>query len=110
MRVGMMGLTAWSFLMASAHGAGLMVLPVVLAAAPPHSSEHAAHVSGAAETISGAFATGVHGVGYFLATAIAASVCYEIAGLTWLRRGWVNLDAVWAIALIVTGVVALLMI
>jgi hypothetical protein len=50
----------------------------------------------------------VHGVGYLLATAIAASVCYEIAGLTWLRKGWVNLDAVWAVALILTGAVAVL--
>lgn len=109
MRVGMVGLTVWSFLMASAHGAGLMVLPVVLAAAP-HQSDHGGHASGLASAMSGAFATGVHGVGYLLATALAATVCYEIIGLTWLRRGWVNLDAVWAIALILTGVVALFMI
>jgi hypothetical protein len=108
MRVGMMGLTAWSFLMASAHGAGLMVLPVVLAAAPLAPSEHGAHLAGVGGAMSGAVATGVHGVGYLLATAIAASVCYEIAGLTWLRKGWVNLDAVWAVALILTGAVAVL--
>jgi hypothetical protein len=107
MRVGMIGLTVWSFLMASAHGAGLMVLPVVLAAAPRH-SDHGGHTSGLA--MSGAFATGVHGVGYLLATALAATVCYEIVGLTWLRKGWVNVDALWAAALILTGVVALFMI
>jgi hypothetical protein len=110
MRVGMMGLTVWSFLMASAHGAGLMVLPVVLAAAPQHAADHAGHGGGVANAMSGAFATAVHGVGYLLATALAATVCYEVIGLTWLRRGWVNLDAVWAIALIVTGAVALFMI
>ena len=110
MRVGMMGLTVWSFLMASAHGAGLMVLPVVLAAGPPLSADHGGHASGVANAMSGAFATAVHGVGYLLATALAATVCYEMIGLTWLRRGWVNLDAVWAIALILTGVVALFMI
>ena len=108
MRVGMIGLTAWSFLMASAHGAGLMVLPVVLAASPQHAADHGGHVNGVA--MSGAFATAVHGVGYLLATAFAATVCYEIIGLTWLRRGWVNLDAVWAVALIVTGMVAFLVI
>jgi hypothetical protein len=106
----MMGLTVWSFLMASAHGAGLMVLPVVLAAGPQYSADHGGHASGVANAMSGAFATAVHGVGYLLATALAATVCYEIIGLTWLRRGWVNLDAVWAIALILTGVVALFMI
>jgi len=110
MRVGMMGLTVWSFLMASAHGAGLMVLPVVLAAAPQHSADHSGHASGVASAMSGAFATAVHGAGYLLATALAATVCYEIIGLKWLRRGWVNLDAVWAVALILTGVVALFMI
>ena len=110
MRVGMMGLTVWSFLMASAHGAGLMVLPVVLAAAPRYPADHSGHASGVASAMSGAFATAVHGAGYLLATALAATVCYEIIGLTWLRRGWVNLDVVWAMALILTGIVALFMI
>lgn len=51
MQVGMRDLTVWSFLMASAHGAGLMVLPLVLtAAAGPH---HAHHAAAAAGVISG---------------------------------------------------------
>jgi len=107
MRVSMMGLTVWSFLMASAHGAGLMVLPVVLAATPQHPSDHGAHAGQVASAMSGAFATAVHGIGYLVATALAATVCYEVVGLTWLRKGWVNLDAVWGVALILTGVVAL---
>ena len=42
MQVSMMDLTVWSFLMASAHGAGLMVLPLVLGtAAAPHCAAHA---------------------------------------------------------------------
>jgi hypothetical protein len=109
MRVGMMGLTVWSFLMASAHGAGLMVLPVVLAATPGHPSDHAAHGGQVVSAMSGALATAVHGIGYLLATALAATLCYEVIGLTWLRRGWVNLDAVWAVALVLTGAVALFM-
>jgi hypothetical protein len=107
MRVGMVGLTAWSFLMASAHGAGLMVLPVVLAAAPPHAAHHAS-MSSAADPMTGLMATAVHGAGYLAATALVAALCYETIGLAFLRKAWVNLDLVWAAALIVTGIVALM--
>src|SRR4029450_130592 len=62
MQVGFRELTIWSFLMASAHGAGLMVLPVVLAG--PHAHHHAVS-QGAA---SGIWATLVHTLGYFTVT------------------------------------------
>src|SRR5262245_27640737 len=100
MQVGFRELTIWSFLMASAHGAGLMVLPVVL------SGPHAHHaVQGSA---GGVWATLVHTLGYFCVPAAVALLVYKILGSAMLRRSWVNLDLIWAIALIVTGVVALL--
>ena len=102
MQVGFRDLTIWSFLMASAHGAGLMVLPVVLAG--PHAHHHAASQGAAA----GGWATLVHTLGYFSVTAAAALLVYQKFGLAMLRRSWFNLDLIWAIALIVTGVVALL--
>jgi hypothetical protein len=102
MQVGFRQLTIWSFLMASAHGAGLMVLPVVLAAGP-HAHHHAAS-SGAA---GGVWATLIHTLGYFAVTAAAALLVYQKFGLAMLRRSWINLDLIWAIALVVTGLVAL---
>ena len=102
MQVGFRELTIWSFLMASAHGAGLMVLPVVLAG--PHAHHHA-ESHGAA---SGAGATLIHTLGYLTVTAAVALLVYQKFGLAMLRRSWFNLDLIWAIALVVTGFVALL--
>ena len=101
MQVGFRDLTIWSFLMASAHGAGLMVLPVVMAG--PHAHHHMAH--GAS---SGVWATLVHTLGYFTVTAAIALLVYQKFGLAMLRRSWFNLDLIWAIALVVTGLVAAL--
>lgn len=102
MRVGFRELTIWSFLMASAHGAGLMVLPVMLAG--PHMHHHA----GAEGVAYGVWATLFHTLGYFTVTAAAALLVYQKFGLVMLRRSWFNLDLIWAIALVVTGVVALM--
>jgi hypothetical protein len=102
MQVGFRDLTIWSFLMASAHGAGLMVLPVVLAG--PHAHHHAA-LQGAG---SGVWATLIHTAGYLTVTAAVALLVYRKFGLAMLRRAWINLDLIWAVALIVTGLVALL--
>lgn len=101
MQVGFRELTVWSFLMASAHGAGLMVLPMVLAG--PHAHHHAVS-QGAA---SGIWATLIHTLGYFTVTAAVALLVYHKFGLAMLRRSWFNLDLIWAIALVVTGLAAL---
>jgi hypothetical protein len=102
MQVGFRELTIWSFLMASAHGAGLMVLPVVLAG--PHAHHHAAAQAAAG----GVWATLIHTLGYFSVTALVALLVYQRFGLAMLRRSWFNLDLIWAIALVVTGFAALL--
>jgi hypothetical protein len=107
MQVGMKDLTLWSFLMASAHGAGLMVLPLVLAAAAgPH---HAHHATAATGTWPGVFATVVHSVGYLAVSAGIALVVFEKLGVGLLRKAWFNLDLVWAVALVVTGVLTVAM-
>lgn len=107
MRVGLAGLTAWSFLMASAHGAGLMVVPFVLnGAAPAVAAGHAAHGGPDLGVIGpgGALAlAGIHALGYLIVSAAIAAVVYEKVGLRFLRTGWLNLDLVWAVALIATG-------
>lgn len=100
MQVGFRELTIWSFMMASAHGAGLMVLPVVLAG--PHAHHHMPSQGASG----GLWATLIHTLGYFTVTALVALLVYKKLGLSMLRRTWFNLDLVWAIALVVTGVVA----
>ncbi|MGP0071807.1 MAG: hypothetical protein ACLPWF_07730 [Bryobacteraceae bacterium] len=115
MQVGFLDLTVWSFLMASAHGAGLMVLPIVLHAAstnamPPGHEHHMqmAADSGALSGWTGIGATVIHTLGYLSVTGLVAVLVYRKLGLSLLRQGWFNLDLVWAAALIVTGCVALI--
>jgi hypothetical protein len=110
MQVGFGGLTFWSFLMASAHGAGLMLLPIVLpsaaASAMPAGHQHHMQVAAGAPW-TGVAATLVHTLGYLSVTAAVALLAYRKFGLALLRKAWFNLDLVWAAALIVTGCVAL---
>jgi hypothetical protein len=100
-------LAIWSFLMASSHGAGLMVLPLVLGDVPVDT--HADHVMAATLSLAGfdwlgAASALVHTAGYLLVTGVIAVVVYERVGLRFLRTAWVNLDLIWAAALIVTGI------
>jgi hypothetical protein len=105
MQVGPWSLTLWSFLMASAHGAGLMVVPVFLSMATVQADGachvHSAPISNAPEAA--LFATTLHAAGYLAVTAIVALVVFHKLGLSLLRRAWFNLDLIWASALIVTG-------
>lgn len=115
MQVGFRDLTFWSFLMASAHGAGLMVLPIVLHAtsantanAMPSGHEHHMRMAGGSGPWAGIAATLIHTLGYLSVTALVALLVYRKFGLALLRKAWFNLDLVWATALIVTGCVALI--
>jgi hypothetical protein len=110
MRVGMGGLTAWSFLMATAHGAGLMVVPVFMGMSAG-SGGHVHQGASAASTNAGAalLATGVHAVSYLAVTALVAVLVFEKVGVGILRRAWFNLDVVWAGALVMTGAVTLML-
>jgi len=106
MRVGIGGLTLWSFLMASAHGAGLMVAPVFLGitmAAEQH-NHHSMLVTNASSAL---LATGMHAAGYLLVTAVVAALVFEKLGVRLLRTAWFNLDRVWALSLVATGLVTL---
>jgi hypothetical protein len=96
MRVGFRDLTIWSFLMASAHGAGLMLLPVMFAISPAYTG----HVHAAAPQQPWMLAVAVHTLGYLAAIAVIGIVVYRYVGLAFLRRAWINLDALWATALI----------
>jgi hypothetical protein len=108
MRVSMGGLTVWSFLMATAHGAGLMVMPVVMGMSMSAAGEHAHHMPGAGGgTAAAFFATGLHAVGYLAVTAVVAVLVFEKLGVGILRRAWINLDVIWSATLIATGTLSL---
>jgi hypothetical protein len=111
MQVGFRDLTIWSFLMASAHGAGLMLLPwlMTMPADVSAAGDHAAHAISANAGASwvGLLAVGTHTVAYLCVMTLAAWVVYRRLGLAFLRRAWFNLDWVWAGALIVTGIAVL---
>jgi hypothetical protein len=114
MRVNSAELATWSFLMATAHGAGLMVLPLVMGRmSPSGSSDHVHHMaaamlgSGGNDWI-GLSAALVHTVGYLLVTGIIAVIVYERVGVRFLRSAWINLDLIWSVALLGTGLATLL--
>ncbi len=109
MRVNFKDLTIWSFLMASAHGAGLMLAPLLLRMPTAGHSGHMHHgpssmTDSAAMLLS---AVGVHTLSFFLVTGIVAIVVYEVVGLALLRKAWFNLDMLWSIALMIAGIVTL---
>jgi hypothetical protein len=111
MQVNNRELATWSFLMATAHGAGLMVLPLVLGGSPPPAHVHhlAAEMIGAgAPESAGLAAALVHTAGYLLVTGLVAVIVYKKVGVRFLRTAWVNLDLLWAVALVITGVVTAL--
>ena len=112
MQVGFRDLTVWSFLMASAHGAGLMVLPFVMAPTAPLAAAghgHAHHIAAAGNVATvNAAAVGVHTMAYFVVMTLAAWAVYRRLGLSLLRTAWFDMDRVWAVALVATGIAVLL--
>src|SRR5271170_1863722 len=111
MQVGFRDLTVWSFLMASAHGAGLMVVPILLHSNTVEAQSRIAghdHISHTVTPLAGMLATGVHTVAYLAVTGLLAWVVYRKLGLALLRNAWLNFDLVWAAALVATGLVTLL--
>jgi len=109
MRVGVGGLTWWSFLMASAHGAGLMVLPFFLTLTIAAQAPACHGTAASTQAGLGAAATLAHGLGYLAATAAAAWVVVQYLGLGLLRKAWINLDIIWAGALVITGSLTLIL-
>ncbi|SDX16486.1 hypothetical protein SAMN05444487_11157 [Marininema mesophilum] len=107
MRVGFRDLSVWSFTMALAHGAGLMLIPVFLVG-QDHSTMHSAHGDtpmffGWVEYLMG---IGLHTAVFLCVTAGIAWLVYRKLGLLFLRKAWFNLDIIWAIALFLSGVIA----
>ena len=95
------GLALWSFLMASAHGAGLMLIPVVMPLCLAGVAGAGAHRRRRSPIALAAL--GVHTAAMLATIAAIALVVYRWVGVAFLRRGWINLDLVWTAALLVCG-------
>ncbi|QFZ18322.1 hypothetical protein [Saccharothrix syringae] len=118
MRVGGPALALWSLLMSTAHGAGLMLLPLLLASPPDragagagaaHGAAHGhAHPTGGGDVASTALALLVHTASMLAVMGVLAVVVHRVVGLEVLRRAWVNFDVVWACVLVLSGVFLLI--
>jgi len=121
MRVGFKDLTAWSFIMASAHGAGLMLVPVLLKlSGTMQDMEHQAHEAHEhwghsvhlfltnPAALADIAAVAVHTIAMFAVMAALALVVYDRLGLMILKRTWFNVDLLWAGTLVAAGSLALI--
>jgi hypothetical protein len=106
MTVGMVGLGLWSFLMATGHGAGLMLAPIVIPLCVSASSA-AGNVTAGSVPIALA-AVVVHTGAMLAVTAAIAGLVYEWIDLAVLRRGWINFDRIWVAVLAAAGVVLIM--
>ncbi|MBL8127448.1 MAG: hypothetical protein JNM64_07430 [Chloroflexia bacterium] len=122
MRVSGQELVLWSFLMASAHGAGLMLAPLIATLSHRQQStgalaaDHAGHLGHAiapvpaelgAALAPALIATALHTAAMLAVMGAAGLLVYQVLGVELLRRAWINLDFIWAGALMVTGGLAL---
>lgn len=106
MRTGLAGLAAWSFMMATTHGAGLMLIPVLapLCEAPPALSDPAAPADPVALALA---ALAVHTAAMLAVIAAVSVAVYRWVGVGFLRRGWINVDLIWTAALAACGILLL---
>jgi hypothetical protein len=113
MRVNGRELTLWSFLMASAHGAGLMIAPVLLgiggaAAASAGSHDHSPlGVASSSSLLEAAAGLAIHVAAMLAVMAVVAVVVYEKLGVEVLRRAWINTDQLWAGSFVVAAGITL---
>src|SRR5207245_3083328 len=96
------GLAAWSFLMSSAHGAGLMLAPVLLGL-PVYAAYHSLREI----SLQAVAAASLHVAAMLLVMGIVSVIVYEKIGVRILRRGWFNLDLGWSLVLIASGMITL---
>jgi len=109
MRVSRLDLVLWSFLMSTAHGAGLMLFPILMAL-PTAALDRADEAPGAAlgaTVVTDLAAVIVHTGATLIVMGAVALIVYDKVGLGVLRRAWVNLDTIWAVAVMGAGLVTL---
>ena len=100
----------WSFAVAVAHGAGLMLVPVYLGLCRAADLDRSHEAAGAlinANLGIAVLVSVVHSVAMIVAGGFSAWLVYRYLGLKFVSRSWFNLDATWAINLVLVGVVSL---
>ncbi len=112
MRVTKPELVLWSFLMSTAHGAGLLLVPVLLQLPMPtdhdgHTHVHTAASIGATAVLQDLAAVVLHSGAMLVVMGAVAVVVYEKVGVVILRRAWLNLDVIWAGAAVLAGLATL---
>jgi hypothetical protein len=107
MQTSLLGLAAWSFAMAGAHGAGLMLLPAILPLCVSQGPASGLIASPSWQT--GLAALLVHTAAMFVVIAAVSVIVYEWVGLAFLRRNWINFDLVWSAGLFATAMLVLVM-
>lgn len=110
MRIGLRGLFGWSFLMSSAHGAGLMLIPILLKLGPSTGGSQDMALIAYTASFSpwqGLAAATLHTVALLIVMALVAIVVYERLGVAFLRRAWLNVDLMWTVTLLLAGVITL---
>ncbi len=106
MRIGPARLAGWSFLMSSAHGAGLMLVPLLFAW-PLAASAGSVASPAQLLTAQALAAATIHTLAMLAVMGVVAVVVYERLGVSLLRRAWFNLDLAWTVALLAAAVVTL---
>ena len=98
------------FLIATAHGARIMVVPVFMGMwmQEPGNTRTTCPPQRPARELS-LFATGVHAVGYLAVTAFIAVLVVEKLGVGILRATWFNLNLIWSAALVATGALTVML-
>jgi hypothetical protein len=113
MRVSDRELTLWSFLMSTAHGAGLMVAPVLIGLQGSVDTEHArVHDQADIDLLGGSLGAGavgivLHVVAMLAVMGLVAVLVYDRLGLRVLRRAWLNTDQMWAGAFVLAAGITL---
>jgi len=104
MQVGLAGLAAWSFVMATAHGAGLMLWPALIPLCLPAGSDtvvpHPLQIA--------LVGIGLHTLAMMAVTTTVAVAIYQWFELDILKQAWLNVDLLWTVALVVAGSLLLL--
>jgi len=109
MRIGARGLFGWSFLMSSAHGAGLMLVPILLKLAPTGGNQDMTLIAYTASFSpwKGIAAATLHTLALLIVMGLVAIVVYERVGVAFLHRAWFNVDLLWTVTLLIAGVITL---
>ena len=104
-------LALWSFAVAIAHGAGLMLVPIYLGLCRQADLDRGHEAAGAlinANLGMAVLVSAVHAAAMIAVGGGAAWLVYRYLGLKFVSRSWFNLDALWALSLILVGTIALM--